>query len=74
MSLNREVCEDIQWWRHFLLQWNGVSIFPDSEWICHSTMELYTDTWATIGYGAVSGQIWFYGLWPKELSGDLVSI
>ena len=31
ISLNREVCEDIQWWRHFLLQWNGVSIFPDSE-------------------------------------------
>ena len=74
ISLNREVREDIQWWRHFLLQWNGVSIFPASEWTCHSAMELYTDASATIGYGAVFGQKWFYGVWPNELSGDLVSI
>ena len=78
ISLNQEVCEDIQWWRHFLLQWNGVSIFPDSKWTHHSTMELSTmklstDASATIGYGAVFGQKWLYGVWPNELSGDLVS-
>ena len=66
--------KDIQWWRHFLLQWNGVSIFPDSKWTHHSTMELYTDASTAIGDGAVFGQKWFYGVWPKELSGDLVSI
>ena len=74
ISPNREVREDIQWWRHVLLQWNGVSIFPDSEWTCHSTMELYRDASATIGYGAVFGRKWFYGVWPNELSGDLISI
>ena len=56
ISLNREVCEDIQWWRHLLLQWNGVSIFPDSEWTCGSTMELYKEASATMGYGAVFGR------------------
>ena len=25
-------------------------------------------------YGAVFGRKWFYGVWPNELSGDLVSI
>ena len=74
ISLNGEVREDIQWWRHFLLQWNGVSIFPDSKWTHHSAMKLYTDASTTIGYGAVFGRKWFYGVWPNELSGDQVSI
>ena len=57
-----------------MLHWNRVSIFPDSEWTRHSTMELYTDASATIGCGAVFGRKWLYGAWLNELSGDLVSI
>ena len=56
---------DLQWWRRFLTQWNGVSIIPDTQWTPAETLHIYTDA-CVAGYGAVFGSHWFSCTWTVE--------
>ena len=53
---------DLQWWRRFLTQWNGVSIIPDSNWSSAHALQIYTDA-CVQGYGALFGTHWFSSTW-----------
>jgi hypothetical protein len=67
---------DINWWRRFVGEWNGVAILPDPFWSAPGTSvpcgapisELFTDACNT-GFGAVWEAKWLHGAWsPEQLS------
>jgi len=67
--ISESVWADIEWWRDFLDQWNGVSLLYEREWTDAPLIELFTDACDT-GYGARFGKQWFAGRWSK---GDLAA-
>ena len=52
ITLNDDFVKDIQWWHHFLDDWNGKSFFMHPKWIPSTTLNLFTDSSGAIGYGA----------------------
>lgn len=38
----------------------------DATWVSSDRLELFTDASGQIGYGAVFGSSWFYGVWNEE--------
>ena len=50
-------------WLAFLSNFNGSSFFLNRNWITNSSLQLYTDAFGSLGYGAVFGDQWFYGPW-----------
>ena len=68
VTLNSEARADLNWWREFLPDWSGTSLFLESEWSQAPDMELYTDA-SNIGYGAYWPGRWFNASWsPAELT------
>ena len=51
---------DVHWWRTFLPEWNGVSIFPAEEWLGSPDISLTTDA-CNHGFGAHFSGLWLYG-------------
>ena len=73
IRLTKEARKDLQAWSIFLESFNGSSFFNDNDWITNCRLHLYTDASKTVGYGAVFGTSWFYGIWPKAwLSLDIL--
>ena len=64
--LPEEVQADIEWWRAFLLEWNGVSLLYELEWTDAPLIELFTDACLTC-YGGRYGDRWFAGAWSPEV-------
>ena len=56
---------DLQWWRRFLTQWNGVGIIPDTDWTPAHALSIFTDA-CVEGYGAMFGPSWFACKWTVE--------
>jgi hypothetical protein len=63
--LSSDFQKDLQWWRQFLTQWNGISIIPDVDWSPAHTLAIYTDA-CVDGYGALFGSHWFACQWTKQ--------
>ncbi|MGH7238572.1 MAG: reverse transcriptase domain-containing protein, partial [Candidatus Saccharimonadales bacterium] len=64
--INDESREDVEWWRTFIRQWNGVSLLWDQEWLDDKhILQPFTDA-CDAGYGAVCGKDWFHGQWNQE--------
>jgi hypothetical protein len=63
--ISAAVWADIEWWRDFLDEWNGVSLLYEREWTDAPLIELYTDA-CNVGYGARFGRQWFAGRWTPE--------
>lgn len=53
-------------WLHFLQQWNGVSIFHDSDKSHAPEMHLYTDASSSGGHGGYFEGRWFCEEWSSE--------
>ena len=51
-------------WLQILDSFNGKSFFLTDVWETSNTLELYTDSAGSRGYGAVFGTHWLYGKWP----------
>ncbi len=63
--LSQSFHKDLQWWRRFLSQWNGVGIIPDTNWTPAHALSIYTDA-CVEGYGALFGSSWFACQWTVE--------
>jgi hypothetical protein len=63
IRLTKGTKDDMILWLTFLSQFNGKCLFLPSAWTSSDTLHLYTDSSASIGYGAVFGNRWFYGRW-----------
>ena len=66
IRLTQEVKLDLQMWKEFLHGFNGRAFFIDEKMLSGDYLQLYTDASGEIGYGAVLGNEWFWGLWPTE--------
>ncbi len=60
LRLDRGLLADVDWWRTFLPQWNGISTFPDEHWFNSPDISLTTDA-CNYGFGASYGGLWLYG-------------
>ena len=65
---------DLLMWLEFLAHFNGVSPFLNVAWDSNSTLELFTDAAASIGYGGYFNGRWFQGKWPPALLAQPPSI
>ena len=57
--------EDLEVWKSFLDQYNGVQMMADM-WV-GQVLDLYTDASGEIGFGAYFDGHWSYGEWPEWL-------
>ncbi|KAK6173121.1 hypothetical protein SNE40_016639 [Patella caerulea] len=66
IRINKSLREDMSMWLHFLENFNGVTLFPEKEWFCNATLDLYTDGagGALLGCGAYFACQWVYYGWP----------
>jgi hypothetical protein len=64
IKLNRESKEDINVWLMFLANYNGRSFFIDERWSNSQQLSLFTDAAGGVGFGAIFGSEYCYGLWP----------
>ena len=64
IHLSRGAKLDIMLWLGFLEEFNRRSFFFSDVWETSQTLQLYTDSAGSIGFGAVFGRHWFYGSWP----------
>jgi len=74
IPIPQHVRRDLHMWYTFLKDFNGRSFFLDERFISNSTLHLYTDAAASLGYGAVCGTAWFYGSWPTSLCSRNITI
>lgn len=63
LTLGDNFRKDLMWWRAFAQQWNGRSFFLSPKWIPSTSLQLFTDSSGTIGYGAYYQDHWFQGKW-----------
>ena len=66
IRLTRQAKLDLGVWLDFLTHFNGRSFFLDEHFLTGDYLCLYTDAAGGIGYGAICGPEWFYGVWPVE--------
>ena len=66
IRLSKEAKANIKVWIQFLAGFNGRTFFLDNLWVTSTTLELFTNTAGSKGYGAVFTRKWFYGSWPES--------
>lgn len=66
VRLNTEAQRDIKMWFTFLEKFNGKSMFLEERFLSSSTLTLYTDAAKSLGFGAIYGSFWLYGLFPSS--------
>lgn len=66
IHLSRGAKSDIMLWLSFLEDFNGRSFFFGDVWETSQTLQLYTDSAGSIGFGAVFGRHWLHGRWPDN--------
>lgn len=66
IRLTKAVRADLEVWESFLANFNGKSFFLEDQWHNSDHLHLYTDAAASLGYGAVFGSQWCFGVWPRS--------
>ena len=64
--ISKEVKDDIKMWLEFLSQFNGYNLFMSDRWFSNYSLDLYTDSAKSLGYGGIMGNEWFYGEWDER--------
>ena len=55
--------KDIEMWKMFIDQWNGIGLFLSRLWENSNTLSLSTDASGSLGYGGFFQNRWFLGQW-----------
>ena len=63
IRLTKEVKADLEVWLQFIANFNGKCMFLPEQFLSSSTLKLYTDASGAVGYAAIFGSQWLYGLW-----------
>ena len=74
MKITRQCKEDLKVWKQFLLHYNRKTFFLDYKFHSSQSLQLYTDSCTTIGYGGYFKDSWFCGMWPKKCFGLHISL
>ena len=64
-KVTAQVRQDLLLWKKFLLGHNRKTFFLDFHFLSQQTLQFYTDSSSTIGFGGFFGNRWFSGKWPK---------
>ncbi len=64
IKITQECKKDIIWWNKFILDWNGINILYQHEWLISDKHSIYSDA-CEKGYGAISGINWIQGKWTQ---------
>ena len=70
IKLNKEFRSDLEWWRVFAAEWNGVSLIEDGS----VPVQIATDASGSWGAGGWSGKQWFQLKWPAGLDRELIAV
>lgn len=63
--------KDIEMWKMFIDQWNGIGLFLSPLWETSNTLSLFTDASGSLGYGGFFQNRWFQGQWlPSQQLGQ----
>ena len=66
VRLNAGFYKDLSMWEVFLTNWNGISLFLESEQTSSPSLQLFTDAADSIGFGGyLAGQL-FHSHWLPE--------
>ncbi len=74
VRLSKGAKQDLSMWLEFLSHFNGVSAFSNCGWESNHTLDLYTDSAATIGFGAYFRGQWVQGRWQTSVLSNPPSI
>lgn len=74
IRLTKEAKADLKVWMQFLNGYNGKSFFLNELWENNNTLQLYTDSSGSIGFGAIFGTHWCYGEWPQDWKNRNIAI
>ena len=66
VRVTRSVKDDLHVWLEFLCNFNGRCMFLPDKWLSSIDLKLYTDASGSIGYAAIFGSQWFYGVWDES--------
>ena len=66
ITLEDSFGKDLHWWHSFLESWNGRSLLLSPKWLPNTTLQLFTDSSGSIGYGAFFKLHWFQGRWTPS--------
>ena len=64
IRVTQEVKKDLHIWLHFLLSYNGTTLFREEMFLEPTSKHLVTDAAGGKGFGAFLDNHWFYGEWP----------
>ena len=67
VHLNSECRQDLHMWMEFLSNWNGVSLFYESDFTSSFDIQLHTDAASTAGFSVVYKTHWISEKWPAEM-------
>ena len=65
VRITRGAKQDLEMWRTFLSEFNGVTFFQVQEWVESFALQLYTDSAGSIGFGVYFQGKWTQGKWPE---------
>ena len=66
--------KDIEMWKMFIDQWNGIGLFLSPLWENSDTLSLFTDASGCLGYGGFFQNRWFQWLRSQQLGQLGISI
>ena len=74
IRIHAQAKADLSAWLLFLQHFNGKAFFLSDQWLPAKALHLYTDAAGSVGYGAVLGGQWFYGIWPENWVNDNITL
>ena len=66
VRLNAGFYKDLSMWELFLTNWNGISLFLESEQTPSPSLQLFTGAAGSIGFGGYLAGQWFHSHWLPE--------
>jgi hypothetical protein len=68
--ISKAACRDINWWRRFAADWNGIHFISPSR----ETLHIYTDAAGTKGLGGHFGRQWFSVHCPRRFRHEHIQV
>jgi hypothetical protein len=65
VRITRGAKDDLAMWHTFLMEYNGVTFFQDRHWVNNESVQLFTDSAGSIGFGMYYKGKWSQGRWPS---------
>ena len=68
VHLNSECKQGLFMWVEFFSNWNGISLFYESDFTSSYDIQLHTDAASTAGFSVVYKTHWISEKWPEKMS------